>query len=57
MAKRIYVLEIRVEAPTKTGESEIEAAINIALDEPPCDWRDWTVGSAVITNVYLVNED
>lgn len=44
-------LEIRVTVPAIVSENEVGRAINAALDEPPCDWGDWTVGAAVITKV------
>jgi hypothetical protein len=49
--KRVYTLQLIVEAPTTTGESEVENALNAALDEPPCDWGNWTVGAARIIAV------
>ncbi len=48
---RTIVFELRVTVPAGTGESEVETAINAALDEPPCEWEDWTVGAAIITDV------
>lgn len=51
MMKRTITFEIQVTVPATTGEAEVERAINAVLDEPPCDWGDWTVGAAVITQV------
>lgn len=50
MRKRIITLEIEVEVPATTGESEVEQAINAALDEPPCEWEDWKVGPATVVD-------
>ena len=49
--KRRMTLQIEVEVDARVGESEVGSAINAALDEPPCDWGDWTVGAAVIVKV------
>lgn len=49
--KRTITLELQVTVPATTGESEVERAVNAALDEPPCDWGDWTVGEVVITKI------
>lgn len=48
---REITLEITVTVPATTGESEVQLAINDALNEPPCDWGDWVVGLATITTV------
>jgi len=53
MAIRTYLITIEVSAPHTTTEAEISNAINAALDEPPCDWQDWTVGAANVTGVRL----
>ena len=53
---RTITLQVSVTVPTTVGESEVERAINAALDEPPCDWGTWTVGAAVITNVTKQEE-
>lgn len=52
--KRRVTLELVVEADATVGENDIENAINAALDEPPCDWGDWTVTAAVIVKVEKV---
>ena len=49
--EKVIVFELRVTVPKVTGESDVENAINAALDEPPCDWGIWTVGAACITGV------
>ena len=51
MRTRTITLQIEVEVPAVVGENEVSNAINAALEEPPCDWGDWTVGAAVITRV------
>lgn len=51
MMYRTLTLTIEVTAPATVGENEISAAINAALDEPPCDWDDWEVGAAIITAI------
>jgi len=48
---RTMTFELQVTVPAATGESEVQNAINQALDEPPCDWGRWIVGAAVITKV------
>jgi hypothetical protein len=45
---RTLTVQIMVKVPNRTGEAEVLDAINGALDEPPCDWGNWTVGAAVI---------
>jgi hypothetical protein len=57
MNKREMTLQITVTVPATTGESEVERAINAALDEPPCDWEDWEVGLASITDVKRIVGD
>ena len=60
MAKRktrVITLEVEVEIPANIGESEVEAAINAALEEPPCEWGDWSVGAAVITKARNERRD
>jgi hypothetical protein len=52
--QREYTLELKVRAPTTTGESDITDGINGALDEPPCDWGEWVVGTAEVTRIVLV---
>ena len=49
---RTYLVQIEIETPHTTGENEVERAINAALDEPPCDWGEWCVGYASITQVF-----
>ena len=51
MMTREITLELTVTVPAVVGESEVERAINSVLDEPPCDWGNWTVGAALITKV------
>lgn len=48
---KVVTLTIDVTVPATTGENEIEEALNAALDEPPCDWEEWTVGRLKITEV------
>jgi hypothetical protein len=48
---RIITLQVSVTVPAEAGESEVESAINAALDEPPCYWGDWVVGAATIISV------
>ena len=57
MTKRVYTLSLTVTAPTTTGERDIANAVNAALDEPPCDWGEWMVGAAMVTDVKLTGED
>ncbi len=45
-------VELFVTVPVVTPESEVEQAINAALDEPPCDWQDWYVSGVSIVKVY-----
>ena len=52
MMMRVIALHITVTVPATVGESEVENAINAALDEPPCDWGDWTVDGATIVGVH-----
>jgi len=52
-AERLYTLQLVVRAPTTTSENEISNAVNEALDEPPCDWGNWTVSSAEVISVEL----
>lgn len=54
---RRMTLQLTVTVPDSTGESDVEKAINGALDEPPCDWEDWVVGGAQITNVERIDEE
>lgn len=51
--RRIYTIQLVVEAEHTTGEAEIANAINEALDEPPCDWGDWEVSLASVVDVKL----
>lgn len=58
MAKgREITLQVSVTVPIGVGENDVETAINSALDEPPCEWEDWIVGAAIITNVKRVEYD
>lgn len=41
--RRTIRLKLYVTVPPETSECMVEDAINKALDEPPCDWGDWTV--------------
>ena len=49
--KRTMTLQIEVTVPAQVSENDVTGAINGALDEPPCNWDDWIVGAAIITNV------
>lgn len=54
MAKRVFreiTLQLTVTVPAATAERDVEAAIDAALDEPPCDWGVWKVGGVEITAV------
>ncbi len=53
MATRTYTLTLQVTAPATTGESDIEHALNAALNEPPCDWGTWTVGFVQVSRVEV----
>ena len=44
-------LELIVDVPIRTAESDILDSFNAVLDEPPCDWGDWTVGAVMIADV------
>jgi hypothetical protein len=57
IAGREITLTITVTVPAATGENEVETAINAALDEPYCEWDNWTVGAAIITGVKRVTID
>jgi len=48
--KRFY-LTLEVVASNTTSENEITTSLNAALDEPPCDWGEWEVGSIVVADV------
>lgn len=52
---RVITFTVEVTVPAATGESEVAAAVNAALDEPPCDWGEWEVGPATIAEVRHVN--
>jgi hypothetical protein len=53
---RRTTLQIDIEAPTKYSGEDIAEAINAALDEPPCEWGDWTVGGArVVKRTVMTN--
>lgn len=51
---RNMTLQLTVIVPDDVGESAVEDAINAALDEPPCDWGDWTVSGVDIINVARI---
>lgn len=54
MRKREMTLTLTVTVPATVGESEVEQAINRALDEgqETCnDWGKWLVGAVTITDV------
>lgn len=53
--KKTITLVIDVIVPAKTGESEVEKALNSALDEPTCDWGGWTVGGFSVLKVEKGN--
>lgn len=58
MAKmRVIVLQVEITVPVTVGESEVERELNAALDEPPCDWGNWTVGAVSIVGVGQAYED
>lgn len=51
---RTIHLTLAVTVPATVGESEVEQAINAALDESPennNDWGCWEVGAALISDV------
>lgn len=49
---RTIILQIEVKIPATVGESEVERAINAALDEPPCNWENWIVGAAIVIDAH-----
>ena len=49
---RVVRLCLDVTVPKGTSDEEVETAINNALNEPPCDWEDWMVGSAYVVHDY-----
>ena len=51
--EREITLEVTVTVPATVGESEVERAINEALDEGEkyVEWGEWIVGAAVIKDV------
>jgi hypothetical protein len=53
--KRI-TLSLVVDVPENVDEFSVAFALNAALDEPPADWGDWTVGSVVITDTQIVED-
>lgn len=57
MRKRIIHLSLTVEVPYDVGEHDVEAALNEALDEPPCEWGEWTVGGVTIDQVLVVEDE
>jgi hypothetical protein len=58
MAKgRVIHLSIDVTVPANVGESEVERAINAALDESPetgLEWGNWIVGAATVVGADAV---
>jgi hypothetical protein len=54
LTHRAVTLSITVTVPAAVGENEVETEINAALNEPPCDWGEWTVGPAIIIDVKRV---
>jgi len=56
--KARVVIQIEVETPSDISEHKVANAINAALEEPPCDWGNWTVGIArVVETACLVEDD
>ena len=53
----IHTVTLEVETPYKFKNVSVENAINTALDEPPWDWQDWSVGYAAVTNAVIVEHD
>jgi len=51
----IHVLAVEVTTPDGTDPAIVAAALNRALDEPPNDWRDWTVGTVVSTRTVAAH--
>lgn len=55
MKKRVMTLTLTVTVPATVGESEVENAINHALDEGQDgnfnDWGNWTVSGVSIIDV------
>lgn len=48
MKTKMIYLTLAVKVPEETSPGEVADLINMALDEPPCDWGNWTVGTAVL---------
>jgi hypothetical protein len=48
---RVMTFEVKVTVPPNTDESEVQSALDAALDEPPCDWNDWFVGGFNLVSV------
>lgn len=49
--RRKFIVELEVIADSEVHPDEVAAAINAALDEPPCSWGTWVVGAAWATIV------
>jgi hypothetical protein len=41
-------LYLEVEVPKNTKPADVAEALNAALDEPPCEWGEWTVGAVLV---------
>jgi hypothetical protein len=53
-ATRTVTLQMEVRVPVTASDSEVETALNRALDESGdtgLDWGDWEVGALTVTNV------
>jgi hypothetical protein len=48
-----HTVTIVVETPYEIKDISVANAINKALDEPPCDWGDWGVGIAEVTETEI----
>lgn len=47
---RIYKLEVEVRVPDDVTSSQVEEELNQALNEPPCDWGNWSVGTIIVVS-------
>ncbi len=52
--QREMTIQLTVTAPAVAGESEVCRAVDAALDEPPCDWGEWSVSMASVIKVEHV---
>lgn len=50
LSKTITV-QIQVEVPESAKAEEVITQIDAALNEPPCDWGEWSVGFSEVVKV------